>query len=742
MDQTLFISFPELFTNEEVQVKDIVIPKIQRDYAQGRLDEHAKRVRERFLDAIYDGIVSGKGLTLDFIYGHLKENGEFVPLDGQQRLTTLFLLYWYAARKAQRTDAAFLHHFTYQTRYSARDFCGHLASEDFNPFVAGFQGPLSGEIKDHPWFPDDWIHDSTISSMLVMLDAINEKFSGVDGLFDKLNTIRFYFISLERLKLTDDIYIKMNSRGKPLTDFENFKAELEKMLKQLDAETTDTPKLAETIASKIDSSWTDLLWGYSEGKENSDGRPSTDDAFLRYFRFICDILCYQSNNSPKEADEFKLLEKYFTGKEASHSVDVLQRFFDCWIETEQTKKGKDIDGFFNKFICVGSHVEGKVKLLDGYAVDLFKDCINDYSELRGGRNRKFPLNKIILLYAVIVYLLNEKTIGYDNFVSRFRIVNNLVLNSSDEISDSENRMGGNRMPAILKQVDSIIKDGVISDNIVIGEKNNCPNFNVIQLGEEKKKQNFLEEHPELREDLARLEDHPLLFGRVAIIGLDHYELFSAFEQLFNCNWDLVDCALFAMGDYSQRDNNWRIQVGTSNKQLPQAWINLFHNGNQSEFEKTKQCMLRLLETLGSDVSDKHLQEIVDKYLNEAEMAKRFSWIYYYVKYPSFRIGRYGKYSQYENNPYDIWSVFARQYTSSNSKEVFLSEIATRCNAIGKKYFGEGYRMRNNRNNVEVFEADANNTEHLVLSVDIQQNEKGIDVEDRILKLAAELSGQV
>lgn len=741
MDQTLLISFPDLFTNEDIQVKDIVIPKIQRDYAQGRLDNHAKRVRERFLDAIYGGIVSRKGLTLDFIYGHLKENGEFVPLDGQQRLTTLFLLYWYAARKAKRTDATFLHHFTYQTRYSARDFCGQLANEDFNPFITGFQGSLSEEIKDQPWFPDDWIHDGTISSMLVMLDAIDEKFSGVDGMFDKLNTIRFYFISLERLKLTDDIYIKMNSRGKPLTDFENFKAELEKMLKQLDAETTNTPKLAETIASKIDSSWTDLLWGYSEEKENSDGRPSTDDAFLRYFRFICDILCYQSNNSPRETDEFKLLGKYFTGKDALHNVNVLQRFFDCWIDTEQTKKGKDIDGFFNKFLCVGSHVEGKVKLPDGYAADLFKDCINDYSELRGGRNRKFPLNKIILLYAVIVYLLNVKAISYGDFVNRFRIVNNLVLNSSDEISDSENRMGGNRMPAILKQVDSIIKDGVISDNIVIGEKSNCPNFNVIQLSEEKEKQLFLEKYPERREDLARFEDHPLLYGRVAVIGLDHNELFSAFEQLFNCSWDLVDCGLFAMGDYSQRDNNWRIQVGTSNNQLPQAWINLFHNGNQSEFGKTKQCMLRLLETLGDDVSDKHLQEIVDNYLNEAEIAKRYSWIYYYVKYPSFRIGRYGKYSQYENNPYDIWTVFARQYTSSNSKEVFLSEIFTRCNAIGKKYFGEGFGMRNKRNSVEVYLLDANDSEHAILSVEIQQSEDGIDSEDRILKLATRLNEQ-
>ena len=36
-------------------VSKIVIPRIQRDYAQGRADAH--RIRKRFLDAIYDAII-------------------------------------------------------------------------------------------------------------------------------------------------------------------------------------------------------------------------------------------------------------------------------------------------------------------------------------------------------------------------------------------------------------------------------------------------------------------------------------------------------------------------------------------------------------------------------------------------------------------------------------------------------------------------------------------------------------
>ena len=72
----------------------IEIPKIQRDYAQGRDSE--KEVRKRFLDAIFESLSKNEPMEMDFIYGAIDEKEKvFTPLDGQQRLTTLFLLYWY-----------------------------------------------------------------------------------------------------------------------------------------------------------------------------------------------------------------------------------------------------------------------------------------------------------------------------------------------------------------------------------------------------------------------------------------------------------------------------------------------------------------------------------------------------------------------------------------------------------------------------------------------------------------------
>lgn len=61
--------------------KTIRIPIIQRDYAQGRSDIRVSRVRNNFLQALYEAVIGQKTLLLDFIYGEDK-NGSFVPFDG------------------------------------------------------------------------------------------------------------------------------------------------------------------------------------------------------------------------------------------------------------------------------------------------------------------------------------------------------------------------------------------------------------------------------------------------------------------------------------------------------------------------------------------------------------------------------------------------------------------------------------------------------------------------------------
>jgi hypothetical protein len=260
----------------------IRIPMIQRDYAQGR--ESALQVREDFLAAVESALRLPSGspelpMNLDFIYGSVSEvEGEsrFEPLDGQQRLTTLFLLYWYLAwkddcfdqfvRLIRRGDHS---RFAYAVRQSSNEFFDaivnwHPASEPSTIQM------LSGLIANQPWYFRSWRLDPTIKSVLSMLDAIHERFKGTVGLFSRLidqkqPAITFQLLDLENFGLSDDLYIKMNARGKPLTPFETFKARYEQVLSsQFEGETRSIGPNAfpihEFVARRMDTTWLDLFW--------------------------------------------------------------------------------------------------------------------------------------------------------------------------------------------------------------------------------------------------------------------------------------------------------------------------------------------------------------------------------------------------------------------------------------------------------------------------------------------------
>lgn len=698
---------------ETVQLKKIEIPIIQRDYAQGRIDAEVNRIRSRFLDSLHQAVIA-EPITLDFVYGDIKPDGVMTPLDGQQRLTALFLLHWYAAKKEciAAAEHLFLGDFSYETRYSARDFCSLLIK--FNPT---FTKPLSEEIIDQAWFPLDWKKDPTISSMLVMLDAIQDKFAETQGIWARLKNkaITFYFLPIKDMGLTDELYIKMNSRGKPLTQFEHFKAELEHELRKLDEPT------AKRIIKKIDRDWTDMLWRY-RGDDHV-----IDDAFMRYFRFICDIICYQNSGTTqgKSNDEFDLLREYFSrqSKRVEVNIQTLEDYFDCWCSL---KDGNTPDKFLERFIS-HEHQAGKIKVERRYTINIFEDCVRNYADIAGNGNRLFPLNRIVLLYAVISYLLNRATISDSEFSRRLRIVNNLIQNSEDEISDSELRTSGNRMPAILKQVDVIIKTGTMDETI---EKN----LNLNQLAEEALKNTWIENNPDKVEALFELEDNDLLQGQISIVGLEHSEYFLRFQSLFSCKLDLVDCALLSIGNYGQREKNgWRYQLGSKNN--TKAWRNLFHKSSNDGFERTKSVLVKLLSRADS-FTDETLSGIIKTYINDCETRNYYEWRYYYIKYDLFRPGSFGKYfwEDFEKRPYEFYVMSTESQVSENTYQPFLKAVykhkLSKDHKGQRAIDGDCYIVCEN----SAYVTKSIVTDLGVKRIAIAQNDNGIDTEDRIKKL--------
>ncbi len=266
-------TFPKLLK----QYDKILIPMIQRDYAQGRTDKKATDVRNNLLTDIF----SGKKVYFDLVFGSKEkriidgiEMNCFIPVDGQQRLTTLFLLYLYGQKKLNSFQELDLSKFSYDTRRAASDFCKCITSEEWS---VPNGNNVSKVIKDSFWFMNYWEKDPTVEGMLNMLDAIHEKCKEPKD-YPKLEKVTFFFFDLESNGLNENLYLKMNSRGKPLTAFENLKAKMEKLLPE-DVEFEDkcfpecdaSPKDSFKAKWKyfMDRNWTEAFWD-SANPENYD----------------------------------------------------------------------------------------------------------------------------------------------------------------------------------------------------------------------------------------------------------------------------------------------------------------------------------------------------------------------------------------------------------------------------------------------------------------------------------------
>ena len=139
----------------------------------------------------------------------------------------------YLTRKLeQKMQKPLLKKFTYATRQTSRNFCEKLI--DFNDIDWNSTKKIDEQIVNQHWFFSNWKNDPTIQSMLVVLKTLQDKLEGLNNVWDKLSgdnpRIIFSLLSMNDLGLPDDLYIKMNARGKPLTDFEHFKSSFSEIL--------------------------------------------------------------------------------------------------------------------------------------------------------------------------------------------------------------------------------------------------------------------------------------------------------------------------------------------------------------------------------------------------------------------------------------------------------------------------------------------------------------------------------
>lgn len=513
-----FFSFSEIFekelelyfdSNGESRrdiIRQIRIPKIQRPYAQGRSDETSERIRSALLKDLFTALSTSQELELNFVYGNIvnTDKGYVLELlDGQQRLTTLFLLHWYiCARERVEGEARdriirALRNFVYETRATSTAFCKILS--EFHPNLDN-GGMPSQFITNCLWYHHAFECDSSVNGMLVMLDAIHQQYNKTNAernapLYKNLDKLRFYIASIGEFALKEDLYIKMNARGLQLSAFEIFKADYTKLLKKIKG----APR---GFMVHIDTKWVDIFWS----KEHHDDFDSA------YFKFISRFLAIQ----------------YVANKENGGDWSEDERLKMLYTITNQESGGGIYSGFEHYEDLLTDHTPFLAFVFDAFyeptiRAVLEKEFIPAWEKEGDVSKVQAPLDKALrgdmslqqfVRFAALIFFLrdmwkkkSEKTRLEDSLHRWMRIVHNIVQNTDMTDIDVAGRLIY-KLSDFSKALDLQNAEGIYA------------NFAVLQddragaVREEQEKAEAIATDSEWEKILEKAEAHPFMKGDV------------------------------------------------------------------------------------------------------------------------------------------------------------------------------------------------------------------------------------
>lgn len=380
----------------------IYVPEFQRNYLQGDdSNESIKDKRNCLLDDIFSCIESqSKSIDLGlYIYGRVEESYKgklFYPYDGQQRLTTLYFLYLLIYFKFKNYDEiqSFKKKLSYQTRISTNRFIESFLSwildskekdNIYNDFWNKDGKDLKGFIMSQDWFMmTEWNYDVSIINMLSIIVEISRRIkenlgdkTGIVNFIDKdkNNPFQFDFIYVDDISKSDDLYIKINARGKALSPFENLKSDIDKYWKDEDK-------------TKLDAEWTEYVWNQLDVNDKNKEK-SFDNSFYNllsnifYLQYLVGLDLNDINDKILIEIENKykkgIVDKeWITQELCKVSCLMISSFLDAMIGPFKSIKDKQIESVNRKIFGLGDYQNnnGQNKI---ERADLFEIFVYYYS---------------------------------------------------------------------------------------------------------------------------------------------------------------------------------------------------------------------------------------------------------------------------------------------------------------------------------------------------------------------------
>ena len=272
----------------------IIIPDLQRDYCWG--DKTA--LVETFVTNLIDLFNKDDlHITMGLIYGY-EEPSQYLQLcDGQQRLTTLFLLLGLLNKRTGNSFEQYIitdkmrkePRLHYAIRENTLFFLFDLVN---NFFIDDNLSQPINDIQNQSWYFKDYDIDPSIQSILKALTTIDEQLENKD-IKDKykvfgeflIHNVFFLYYDMENRRNGEETFVIINTTGEPLTATENLKPLI--LSKITDQENRES-------ASKSWEKWEDFFW------QNRGKNDTADIGLKEFFRWVV-LLQFDIINDNKEA---------------------------------------------------------------------------------------------------------------------------------------------------------------------------------------------------------------------------------------------------------------------------------------------------------------------------------------------------------------------------------------------------------------------------------------------------------
>lgn len=533
-------------------IERIEIPIIQRDYAQGRKGLYIKIKRELFLDEIFSVICDSEenDLKLYYIYGKI-DGTIFIPIDGQQRLTTLYLLaYYLSSRENCFKNFLNLPELTYRTRFSAKNFTAELRKNPLDYTNGSAQKP-SEKIKQSGWFFSEYESDPTVIAILTMLDSIHEKYEAIKEskkscllgcLFGNLKRIKFEVFSLDGNISTDDLYIKMNARGRALSNFDNFNS----MIDEIESNKSSKENTKGEKFSEKSKEWENTFFVFYEGEKDKSGSDNIGSRALSELIRIILTTEYILKLRPKDKDE--VLRSLLNSNDAKNKYDEIPPSkYRKWLSLD---KNLGIIDYLKKSLDVLSKnvlSKNKEKILEG--------GLPQFGELKNSKYKQ----KIILFAKISFKVkLEENNISDENdrlFKDWLRVIRNLIENTTVDDSDSFKNFIVSTYELLLKLNNHNHDILECLCSIYDGEENRkgLDGFNECQLKEEIVKAKLISSSDEWKGTIVDVEKQEYFDSKIAfilelsgiindnfeIINVSNFEEFKSFAKFVEALFKII-----------------------------------------------------------------------------------------------------------------------------------------------------------------------------------------------------------